>query len=146
MWLPGALMTTMTKKTRLKRLSRKQKTRCCLRLVRKTTLRRLKIGSLRVARPSARKTVGTLFCGLQVTVTKRWLGFLLNITHAPLTFLPPQVPHRIVMVLRRRLKCNRVARKSMIHLLSLKMHRRLENTLHLLGLHTKAIIKSFGSC
>ena len=116
MWLPGALTTTMTKKTRLKRLSRKQKTRCCLRLVRKTTLRRLKIGSQRVARPSARKTVGTLFCGPQVTVTKRWLDFLSNTTHALLTSRPLRLPHRTAMVLRRRHKSSRVARKSMIHL------------------------------
>jgi hypothetical protein len=136
----------MTKKTRSLRFLRQIKMSFFLRLARKTISKRHITGSLSRPRPSMRKTVGTLFCGQQVTVTKRWLGFLSNITHAPLTSPPLRLPHRMGMVHRRRHRSNRVARKSMIHLLSLKMRRRLESTLHWLGLHTKVIIKSFGSC
>ncbi len=144
--MPGEATTTMKKKTRLRSLLRNRKTSCCSRLARKTTWRRPRSGSQIRRHPSAKETVGTLCCGLQVTVTKRWLGFLSNITHAPLTSPPLRLPHRMGMVHRRRHRSNRVARKSMIHLLSLKMHRRLESTLHLPGLHIKVIIKSFGSC
>lgn len=55
-------------------LKQEQKTSSCSRLARKTISRRHKSGSPNRRRPSARKTVGTHFCGQQVTVTKRWLG------------------------------------------------------------------------
>ena len=139
-------MTTKTKKTRRRRSRRSKRTSTCSRPARKTISRRRSSGSPNRPQPSAKRTAGTHCYGPQVTVTKRWLGFLssimLNLHILPLR--PP--PHRTAMALRKRLRCSIVEKKSTTRSLSPRMPRRLENTLHLPGLHTKVITRWFGSC
>lgn len=91
--------------------------------------------------PLWRRMVGILYCGLHVTVTKRWSGFWLGTRR---TLLIKRARRCwMTQTIKTSLKLHWTQMKSMTHSLSLRILKKSENTLLYIGRHIRAISLSF---